>query len=172
MDEQNTKDPELEELFIHIQQLLAEKTNKQQQVTTAQTPNAPQQQEAPPTLFQGEPQPSPPMDARTEVNNIQIIETTPPETLVTFLQQTSFVPTEETTGICDICHEEITLGKNLSGLVIQNQFFACEHCCKTLAHNDLLQWTKSKMITSNTVRPIGLRLTQEKNKNTSMRFRK
>jgi hypothetical protein len=171
MGEQNTKDPEMEELFTHIQRLLVEKTSKQIQ-TYNKEQDVPQQQETQSTLLQDELQPSPPVYDTTEIHSIQTIDSTPPENLTTPLLQTSFVPTEETTTICDICHKKMTLGKNLSGLIVQNQFFACEHCCTTISHNDLFQWTKSKMTTPNTVRPIGLWLTQEKNKNTSIRFRK
>jgi hypothetical protein len=72
--------------------------------------------------------------------------------------------TDNSIETCDICKQDIVLGKNLSGLVVNDSFFACETCCQKTPHNDLLNWTKSKISTSNTVRPIGLWLTQEKNK--------
>ena len=69
--------------------------------------------------------------------------------------------TDESTVTCDVCEKDIILGKNLSGLVVDNEFFACEKCCISLSKKDLLDWTKSKMISSNDVRPIGLWVIQQ-----------
>jgi len=73
---------------------------------------------------------------------------------------------------CDLCHHEIILGKNLAGLVMENKYFACETCCQTTSKEELKQWIQSKMLSTNTLRPIGLWLTQEKNKKTTMLLRK
>ncbi len=72
-------------------------------------------------------------------------------------------------GVCDICGEEIELEKNLSGLVVAEKFFACETCCKESSKENLSDWTKSKMGKPSDIRPIGLWLTQEKNKQRSIR---
>jgi myosin heavy subunit len=72
-------------------------------------------------------------------------------------------------GVCDICGEEIMLEKNLSGLVVGGNVFACEKCCTDSSKEDLSDWTKSKMKKPGDVRPIGLWLTQEKNKQRSIR---
>ena len=65
---------------------------------------------------------------------------------------------------CDLCHQEIILGKNLSGLVIGNRYFACESCCQHKPRQDIVEWTRSRMSTGHILRPIGLWLTEEKNK--------
>ena len=66
--------------------------------------------------------------------------------------------------ICDICNSDIDLEKNLSGLVVGGEFFACESCCKNSSNEELTNWTKSKMKTSSDFQPIGLWVTREKNK--------
>ncbi len=78
---------------------------------------------------------------------------------------------EESIRTCDLCKKDFILGKNLSGLVVENTFFACEECCSKTQHNDMLRWTKSKMTKHNTVRPIGVWLTQEKNKSKTLLFK-
>jgi len=65
---------------------------------------------------------------------------------------------------CDLCNTEIELEKNLSGLVIAGEFFACENCCQNSEKNHLSNWTKSRMTKPSDVRPIGLWVTQEKNR--------
>lgn len=64
--------------------------------------------------------------------------------------------TDESKVKCDVCENEIVLGKNLSGLVIANEFFACETCCQNLSREELMEWTQSKMVSPGDVRPIGL----------------
>lgn len=83
--------------------------------------------------------------------------------------------TDGSTVPCDVCEKEIILGKNLSGLVVSDEFFACEHCCQELSKDELMEWTRSKMVSSTGVRPIGLwvieqqRENKAKNVNTSQR---
>lgn len=79
---------------------------------------------------------------------------------------------DDLTGICDLCKREIIFEKNLSGLVVGNKFFACEECCKTFSKEELVNWTKSRMIKPYNVRSIGLWATQEKNKAKSAKYRK
>jgi hypothetical protein len=79
---------------------------------------------------------------------------------------------DDSTGICDLCKREILFEKNLSGLVVGNKFFACEECCKTFSKEELVNWTKSRMIKPYNVRSIGLWATQEKNKAKSVKYRK
>jgi len=68
------------------------------------------------------------------------------------------------TGTCDLCKNEIEFKYNLSGLVVADEFFACEDCCQTLPKNEIFDWTKSKMLKPGDVRPIALWITEEKNK--------
>jgi hypothetical protein len=67
-------------------------------------------------------------------------------------------------GTCDICRQKIDFEKNLSGLVIQDSFFACEKCCQDVSKDELNNWTESKMASPKDVKPIALWLMQEKNK--------
>lgn len=73
--------------------------------------------------------------------------------------------TDDSMVTCDVCEKDMVLGKNLSGLVVSNEFFACEHCCQNLSKEELLEWTKSKMIATNDVRPIGLWVIQQQGEN-------
>jgi hypothetical protein len=73
--------------------------------------------------------------------------------------------TDESTVTCDVCNEEIKLGKNLSGLVISDEFFACEDCCQKLSKEELMEWTQSKMVSSTEVRPIGLWVIEQQREN-------
>lgn len=74
---------------------------------------------------------------------------------------------EDSITTCDLCNSKIVLGKHLSGLVVEDKFFACEECCQTQPKMNLMNWTKSRMKSSNSVRPIGLWLTKEKTKDKS-----
>ncbi len=67
-------------------------------------------------------------------------------------------------AVCDFCHHVIILGKNLSGLVMNSEHFVCESCCQQRTTRELQEWTKTKMTKGNTLRPIGLWLTEEKNR--------
>jgi len=75
--------------------------------------------------------------------------------------------TDASTVTCDLCEKEIILGKNLSGLVIADEFFACEHCCQALSKQELMEWTKSKMMSTADVRPIGLWVIEQQSENRS-----
>ncbi|MEM0467086.1 MAG: hypothetical protein QXX20_05770 [Candidatus Thermoplasmatota archaeon] len=79
--------------------------------------------------------------------------------------------TEQSIVFCDLCKKEMQLGRNLSGLIVENTFFACEECCTKTPHNDMVKWAQSKMLNKNTVRPIGLWLTQETNKQKTILFK-
>lgn len=67
-------------------------------------------------------------------------------------------------GTCDMCGYDIEFEKNLSGLVINGTFFACEKCCHSSSKDKLDDWTKSKMANPEDVKPIALWLMEEKNK--------
>ena len=73
--------------------------------------------------------------------------------------------TDESTVSCDFCNQDIVLGKNLSGLVVADEFFACEKCCQEIPKKDIMEWTKTKMVSTNDVRPIGLWVIQQQGKN-------
>jgi len=77
----------------------------------------------------------------------------------------------DSTGICDICETVMVFEKNLTGLVVADKFFACEKCCTNLSRNELIQWTKSKMTNPTDVRPIGLWMAKDKNKDHSVLFK-
>ena len=62
---------------------------------------------------------------------------------------------------CDICNNEIELEKNLSGLVVAGEYFACEHCCQQSNHEELTKWTKSRMNNTSDFQPIGLWITRQ-----------
>jgi hypothetical protein len=80
---------------------------------------------------------------------------------VTIMNPEAIGWTDDSTVLCDVCDQEMKLGKNLSGLVIADEFFACEHCCQELSKDELMEWTKSKMVSANDVRPIGLWVIQQ-----------
>lgn len=67
-------------------------------------------------------------------------------------------------GICDLCSSSFIFEENPSGLVINEEFFACENCCKELSKEELENWTKSKMKSSNRLKPIALWLMEKNNK--------
>ena len=71
---------------------------------------------------------------------------------------------EENIGVCDLCLSNINFEDNLSGLVINGEFFACEKCCKESSKEDLENWTNSKMISPDEVKPIALWLMEKNNK--------
>lgn len=67
---------------------------------------------------------------------------------------------------CDICSTAMILGRNLSGLVVDDHFFACEACCKSISKTELLDWTKSRMQQHpGRVRSIGIWVNEHINKN-------
>ena len=109
-----------------------------------------------------------PVDETTDVEDTSEIG----DIASTIMKPTSWRWGDTSTGICDLCKHEIVFEKNLSGLVVCDRFFACEECCKTVSKEDLMSWTKSRMVTSNDIRPIGLWTIQEKNKGRSVLFRK
>ena len=65
---------------------------------------------------------------------------------------------------CDICSTPMILGRNLSGLVVDDHFFACESCCKNISKTKLVDWTKSRMQRPGKVRSIGIWVTEHINK--------
>lgn len=67
-------------------------------------------------------------------------------------------------GVCDICHTGMLFERNLSGLVIQNKFFACEKCCINASKKDLDFWTHSKNAKREDVKPIAFWLMEKENK--------
>jgi hypothetical protein len=93
--------------------------------------------------------------------------TNPDQVNVTMMKPEIVGWTDSSKVTCDLCHSEIVLGKNLSGLVVDDEFFACEHCCQTLTRTELMDWTKSKMVSANSVRPIGLWVIEQQNENKS-----
>lgn len=69
------------------------------------------------------------------------------------------------TRICDLCKKTINLENNLSGLVIHDSHFLCEECCEESSKEELDNWTTSKMAKPGDLKPVALWLMKEKNKN-------
>jgi hypothetical protein len=88
------------------------------------------------------------------------------------LSQTFSKWNEDSHATCDLCKKDIILGKNLSGLVVDEKFFACESCCINSTNTELFNWTKQKMQSPSGVRPIGVWITQKNSKYKSILFRK
>ncbi|MFP4112046.1 MAG: hypothetical protein ACLFPQ_00195 [Candidatus Woesearchaeota archaeon] len=55
---------------------------------------------------------------------------------------------------CTLCNKEIELEKNLTGLVINDDIFICQHCCSTNPKNMLLDWINQKTDNAPNFRPI------------------
>jgi len=70
----------------------------------------------------------------------------------------------KTSGICDLCGQDIIFDENLSGLVLFNIFFACEECCKDASNDVLNSWIETRNAKAEDVKPIALWLMQEKHK--------
>jgi len=103
-----------------------------------------------------------------QVENEPKTEMSEPESeTVTMMKPEIIGWTDSSKVTCDVCQSDMILGKNLSGLVVDDEFFACEHCCQTLTRTELMDWTKSKMASANSVRPIGLWVIEQQNENKS-----
>ena len=96
------------------------------------------------------------MESNAEIEEIEPVSVMKPEVVGW---------TDSSTATCDLCDKDIVLGKNLSGLVIADEFFACEDCCQKLSREDLMEWTKSKMVSNVDVRPIGLWVIEQQREN-------
>jgi len=70
----------------------------------------------------------------------------------------------KTSGICDICGQNISFDENLSGLILLNRFFACEECCKDASNDILNSWIKTRNARNEDAIPIALWLMQKKHK--------
>ena len=46
--------------------------------------------------------------------------------------------TDNSVSACDLCKREIVIGKNLTGLVVDDTLFACEDCCVETTNNKFL----------------------------------
>ncbi|MCX6665627.1 MAG: hypothetical protein NT038_06165 [Euryarchaeota archaeon] len=165
-------DPTLQEIFSHIEQLLVSKTESKPSIKNIDLP-ALNPIEISMTSISIEKQLLSPLIEHTDDNSSPIPLTNQTNTEISTMKHYSTVPwNDDSFGVCDLCHQDIQLGKNLSGLVVENQYFACEECCRNTPNEELKNWTKSRMHTSNSMRPIGLWLTREKTKNTTVLFRK
>ncbi|MBN1502357.1 hypothetical protein JW930_02335 [Candidatus Woesearchaeota archaeon] len=65
--------------------------------------------------------------------------------------------------ICDLCKEEITLANHPTGLVVNNQFFACSNCCENKPEQELRNWVYTKLGGGNNLRPIFQWLREQQN---------
>ena len=200
MSKKSKKNKEIDEIFLHIKQLKSElnpiKKRKNKIVEDHQRHNIEN------TSFEADinlsKQPNNIIkkkeieqefdSKKVEINKAFLINDTPPslelldeetnddndleEPVTTVIKPIHVRLGYDSTGICDLCKQEIFFEKNLSGLVVGDKFFACEECCKTSSKEDLINWTRSRMIKPYDVRPMGLWITQEKNKVKSIPFRK
>ena len=66
---------------------------------------------------------------------------------------------------CDLCHRDITLKTNLSGLVYDDKFFLCEDCNENHSHEEINTWKETVMKNPTSGMPISLWLIHEQNKN-------
>ena len=69
---------------------------------------------------------------------------------------------------CSICSRIISLSKNSSGLVFNDEHFVCEDCCIDHSEEDMVEWTKSIMQSPQSGMPIALWLIHEQNKDKTM----
>jgi len=69
---------------------------------------------------------------------------------------------------CSICSKKISLSKNQSGLVFQDEFFICEKCCSDHSEEEITKWTKNIMQNPENGMPIALWLIHEQNKDKPM----
>ncbi|MCJ7572414.1 MAG: hypothetical protein MUO82_11180 [Candidatus Thermoplasmatota archaeon] len=67
-------------------------------------------------------------------------------------------------GVCDICHKVMLFERNLAGLVIHSKFFACEKCCMDATKENLDIWAHSKNAKPEEVRPIAFWLREKENR--------
>ena len=67
-------------------------------------------------------------------------------------------------GVCDICKKDFLFETNLAGLTAQGKFFVCKDCCKEVKKDELDYWAKSKMTSSEKIKPIALWIMEKKNK--------
>jgi len=70
----------------------------------------------------------------------------------------------KSSNYCDICGQEFSLEKNLSGLVLLNKYFACGECCKHASNETLNSWIKTRNVKIQDAKPIALLVMQKKNK--------
>ena len=165
-------DPALQEIFSHIEQLFVSKTESKPSIKNIDLP-ALNPIEISMTSISTEKQlPSPLIEHTDDNSSSNPLADQITSEISTMKHHTTVSWNDDSFGVCDLCHRDIQLGKNLSGLVVENQYFACEECCRNTPNVELMNWTKSRMHTSNSIRPIGLWLTREKTKNTSVLFRK
>ena len=102
---------------------------------------------------------------KIEENNTEILSSLQIQEPVSIMNPEVIGFTDDSTVTCDVCNHEIVLGKNLSGLVVADEFFACEKCCQEIPKKKLMDWTKSKMVSGSDVRPIGLWVIQQQDSN-------
>ncbi len=165
-------DPALQEIFSHIEQLLVSKTESKPSIKNIDLP-ALNPIELYPTSTSAEKKHLSSSSEQRDENTSPLPLTNQTITEISTMKHHTTVSwNDDSFGVCDLCHRDIQLGKNLSGLVVENQYFACEECCRNTPNVELMNWTKSRMHTSNSIRPISLWLTREKTKNTSVLFRK
>ena len=69
---------------------------------------------------------------------------------------------------CMVCSKKINIDEHPLGLVFEDKHFVCEDCCSEHSSEEIFNWTKSVMNSSETGMPIGLWLIHEQNKDKTM----
>lgn len=146
---------DIDEIISHIQKLKKTKSKKppSKKGTSYKKLNKKKMSEIPESL------------KNVNENNDEVFSSLQIEEQVTVMSPQVIGFTDDSTVTCDFCNSDIVLGKNLSGLVVADEFFACEKCCQNIPKEDLMEWTKSKMVSASDVRPIGLWVIQQQSSN-------
>jgi hypothetical protein len=156
------KDIDLDEIFSHIQQIKEEQkmTNvtKQEEVEPIKIIQENTKQLAGELTIED-------IESGDVFEILGEVETTPNENLISIGNLSASVKEEpSSTGVCDICHQGILFERNLSGLVIHGQFFACENCCKDATKENLDIWAESKNAKPEDIKPIAFWLMEKDDK--------
>ncbi len=166
MSEENNKDVEIEEIFSHIRKMMKNDSSEQKEeektveVTEEEKPDN-EKIVVEENIISVDKEPV----IESIVTDEPVAQDIPEETISTVMS--SWEKNGSLFGICDLCKKEIELESNLSGLIVDETFFACESCCSNTPKEKLISWTNTKMTSKNNLRPIGLWLVDKQNKDIS-----
>lgn len=145
MGKESQRDIDLEEIFLRVNQIRAEREldpvviiQDNVQMTAGELDNIPQED-----IFE----------------IVEVFDDFP-----TDISTTKMKVDVNSVGTCDICSKEMVLEENLSGLVVHGKFFSCEECCNDSSKEVIDNWAHSKTTDSKEIKPIALWLMEEKNK--------
>ena len=141
------KDKDLEEIFLHVKKLKAEfdsiekiKEEKLDDLDIIKNNNE--------NIF------------------IENIDNISPDDIFEIVDEQETVTKMEikTSGMCDICGQDINFDENLSGLVLFSKFFACQECCEDASNDVLNSWIETRNAKVEDVKPIAFWLMKEMHK--------